>query len=279
LSYPSQAILEFNPLFVFPMVVSVSTTKITWELLPEDFVLDDEPVDNVNQPSLAAALTESLELAGKLPETALATTNYGICATVNGKFVIKAPDWAYVPQITVPREQIQRSYTPHKQGQIPAVVMEFLSDSDGSEYSNKHTYPPGKWFYYEQVLQVPNYIIFQPDIGELEIYHLHENGHYKLRSPDENNRYWLTEMELFIGVWQGKRENRQGYWLRWWNQDGNLLLWGSELVQQERLAKEQERLAKETSQQQLNQERLAKETALNRLEELEKRLRDAGISN
>ena len=78
MSYPSQAILEFNPLFVFPMVVSASTTKITWELLPEDFVLDDEPVDNVNQPSLAAALTESLELAGKLPETALATTNYGI---------------------------------------------------------------------------------------------------------------------------------------------------------------------------------------------------------
>jgi hypothetical protein len=58
LSYPSQAILEFNPLFVFPMVVSASTTKITWELLPEDFVLDDEPVDNVNQPSLAAALTD-----------------------------------------------------------------------------------------------------------------------------------------------------------------------------------------------------------------------------
>ncbi|OBQ32232.1 MAG: hypothetical protein AN485_22060, partial [Anabaena sp. MDT14b] len=68
----------------------------------------------------------------------------------------------------------------------------------------------------------------------------------------------LTEMELFIGVWQGKRENRQGYWLRWWDQDGNLLLWGSELVQQERLAKE---------------------TALKRLEELEKRLRDAGISD
>jgi hypothetical protein len=107
-------------------------------------------------------------------------------------------------------------------------------------------------------------------------------------------------MELFIGVWPGKRENRQGYWLRWWNQDGNLLLWGSELVQQERiakeqerlakeqeriakeqerLAKEQERLAKETAQQEANQERLAKETALKRLQELEKRLRDAGISD
>jgi hypothetical protein len=170
-----------------------------------------------------------------------------------------------VPQITVPREQIQRSYTPHKQGQIPTVVMEFLSDTEGSEYSSKRTYPPGKWFFYEQVLQVPNYIIFQPETGELEVHNLQETGSYKLRSLDDNNRYWLAEMELFIGVWQGKRENRQGYWLRWWDQDGNLLLWGSELVQQERLAKEQERLAKEA--------------ALKRLEELEKRLRDAGISD
>ena len=261
------------------MVVTASTHKITWELLPEDFVLEDEPVDNVNQPSLAAALTESLQLAGKLPETALATTNYGICTVVNGKIVIKAPDWAYIPKITVPREQIQRSYTPHKQGEIPVVVMEFLSDANGSEYSSKRTFPPGKWFFYEEVLEVANYLIFAPDTGVLEVHRLQSSGKYQLRSPDENNRYWLTEMELFIGVWQGKRENRQGYWLRWWDQDGNLLLWGSELVQQERLAKEQERLAKETAQRQVNQERLAKETALKRLEQLEKRLRDAGISD
>jgi hypothetical protein len=67
---------KIQPSFV--VVAMIATTypyNVTWELLPEDFVLDDEPVDNVNQPSLAAALTESLELAGKLPSTALATTN------------------------------------------------------------------------------------------------------------------------------------------------------------------------------------------------------------
>lgn len=73
--------------------------EITWEKLPDDYVLDDEPVDNINQPSLAAALTESLEIAGKLPANTLATTNYGICATVNQKLVIKAPNWAFVPNI------------------------------------------------------------------------------------------------------------------------------------------------------------------------------------
>ena len=245
------------------MISTVRHYNITWELLNEDFILDDEPVDNVNQPPIAAVLTESLELAGRLPNTALVTTNYGICATVNNKVIVKAPDWAYIPKINVPREEVKRSYTPNLQGDIPVVVMEFLSDAEGTEYSSKRTYPPGKWFYYEQILQDPNYIIFEPESGTLEVHHLDESGKYDLHTPDENNRYWLDEMQLFIGVWEGRRENRDGYWLRWWDEAGNLLFWGTELVEKERKAKEQEREAKET--------------ALKRLEELEQKLRDAGI--
>lgn len=216
------------------MLASTANYEITFLKLPDDFVLDDEPVDNINQPSLAAALTESLEIAGKLPANALTTTNYGICATVNQKIVVKAPDWAYVPSILVPREEVKRSYTPQLQGDIPVIVMEFLSDTEGGEYSIKPTYPPGKWFFYEQVLEVPNYVIFEPDVGELEVYQLDDQRRYQLQSPDANNRYWIAQMGLFLGVWQGTRENRTGYWLRWWDENGQLLLWGSERA--ERLA-------------------------------------------
>ncbi|MBW4547298.1 MAG: Uma2 family endonuclease [Symplocastrum torsivum CPER-KK1] len=216
------------------MLASTANYEITWEKLPDDFVLDDEPVDNLNQPSLAAALTESLEIAGKLPANALITTNYGICATVNQKMVVKAPDWAYVPSIGVPREEVKRSYTPRLQGNIPAIVMEFLSDTEGGEYSSKPTYPPGKWFFYQRVLEVPNYVIFEPDAGELEVYQLDDSAQYQLQNPDANNRYWVAQMGLFLGVWQGTRENRTGYWLRWWDENGELLLWGSERA--ERLA-------------------------------------------
>ena len=45
---------------------------------------------------------------------------------------------------------------------------------------------------------------------------------------DANNRFWIAQMQLFVGVWQGNRENRTGYWLRWWDENDNLLLWGSE---------------------------------------------------
>ncbi len=43
--------------------------EIVWEKLPENFVLPDDPVDDINQPALAATLTDSLFLAGYLSET------------------------------------------------------------------------------------------------------------------------------------------------------------------------------------------------------------------
>ncbi|MBD0336033.1 MAG: Uma2 family endonuclease [Cyanobacteria bacterium Co-bin13] len=223
------------------MVTTPARLNVAWEKLPDDFVLDDDPVDNINQPALTAALTESLELAGRLPETAIATTNYGICATVNGRIVVKAPDWGYVPQIRVPREDVKRSYTPRLQGEMLSIVMEFLSDTEGSEYSSKPTHPLGKWFFYERVLAVPNYAIFEPDSGTLELYRLDQAGLYALQTPALDNRYWLPEMSLFLGTWQGQRENRTGCWLRWWDEAGSLLPWGFEKAEQERQRAEQER--------------------------------------
>jgi Uma2 family endonuclease len=222
------------------MLAISATYEVTWEKLPDDFILDDEPVDNISQPPLAAALTESLVLAQKLAPNALTTTNYGICATLNGQTVVKAPDWGYVPSIKVPRSEVVRSYTPNLQGDIPVIVMEFISETEGTEYSSKPTYPPGKWFFYEKILEVPNYAIFEPDGGVLEVYRLDDLRNYQLQTPDQNNRYWIPEMNLFLGLWQGTRENRTGYWLRWWDENSELLLWGLELTAKERQRADEE---------------------------------------
>ena len=222
------------------MLADTPPLKVTWELLPDDYVLPDDPVDNTDQPVLAAALTDSLDLANRLPETALVFSNYAICATVNDRLVIKAPDWGYVADLAVPRTEVNRSYTPQLQGGTLAIVMEFLSATEGGEYSIKATHPPGKYFFYERVLQVPNYAIFEPTVGTLELYRHSEAG-YRLQSADEQQRYWISELNLFLGVWEGTRANRTGYWLRWWDQHGDLLLWGTERVEQERQRTEQER--------------------------------------
>lgn len=207
---------------------------VVWEKLPDDVVLPNDPVDNINQPALAAALTESLRLANRLSETALTPTNYGICATVNGKFVAKAPDWAYIPAISVPRPEVERSYTPRLQGEMPTLVLEFLSDTEGGEYSIKETFPPGKFFYYEQILQVLNYGIFDLATGTLEFYRLNQDARYILEAGNEQNQFWIPEMQLYLGVWQGSRDNRDGFWLRWWDEQGQLLPWDTELIEQER---------------------------------------------
>jgi hypothetical protein len=38
---------------------------VTWEALPPDFILPDDPAENIQQPALAAALTDALGAAGR----------------------------------------------------------------------------------------------------------------------------------------------------------------------------------------------------------------------
>lgn len=133
------------------MVTQLGETKlayelvISWEALPKDFQLEDEPVENTGQPLLAGALRESLEIGDFIQPQMLIASNFGLCATVNGQLIVKAPDWVYVPSVNQVIGE-RRSYTPNLEGDIPAVVMEFLSEEQGEEYSVKRTYPPGKWF-------------------------------------------------------------------------------------------------------------------------------------
>lgn len=232
---------------------TVQELVITWEALPDDFQLEDEPVENTGQPLLAGALRESLEIAGFIKPEMLIVSNFGLCATVNGEIVVKAPDWLYIPSVKEVLPE-RRSYTSYLEGEFPLIVMEFLSHNDGGEYSVKRSYPPGKWFFYEQVLQVPIYVIFEPDAGLLEFYEL-KNDRYQLTLPDENGRHWIENMGLFLGIWQSEKEGRNGYWLRWWDKNGNLLPWGLEQIAKEKEVAEQERQRAEREPERAEQER------------------------
>lgn len=104
-----------------------------------------------------------LELAGLSLEASLIATNFGICATIDDQTVVKAPDWFYIPNVAPLRDGlICRSDTPNAEGDRPLIVMEFISETEGGEYSTNPYYPYGKWFFYEQILRVPLYAIFHP---------------------------------------------------------------------------------------------------------------------
>ena len=229
--------------------------KVTWDKLPDDFILPDDPVDNNLQPLLAEALRESLELAGLFLESMLIAANFGVCATVADKTVVKAPDWVYIPDVKPLTEGvIRRSYTPNLEGDRPLIALEFISETEGTEYSINPHYPYGKWYFYERILQVPLYGIFHPKTGTLDLFRL-VDGRYESQPPDENNRFWIAEMNLFLGTWDGKRSQVSTTWLRWWDASGNLLLWGKERIEQEKLLAEQERQKAEQERQKAEQER------------------------
>lgn len=232
--------MTIAPLFFRP--------SLEWELLPDDYPLPDDPVDNTTQPLLAEALRESLDLADLLPSLGFVATNLGICTKVAGQFVVKAPDWVYVPQ-TAQRLDQRRSYTPEREGSLPLLVLEFLSETEGGEYSLDPNYPYGKWYFYERLLQVPYYGIFEPQQGRLEVYQW-EQGHYQRLLPNPQQHYWIEPLHLFLGVWSGERSQRSGYWLRWWDAQDNRLLWGVERIalEQEKVQQERQRADRLTEQ-------------------------------
>ncbi|MDQ2098192.1 MAG: Uma2 family endonuclease [Tychonema bourrellyi B0820] len=217
----------------------ISQLKITWPLLPDDFILPDDPVENIEHPLIANGLRQSV-VDSELIQDALIVSNFALCAAVDDRTICKAPDWMYVrPVQPWPHNEPRRSYTPHTEGTVPLVVMEFLSATYGDEYSVEHTEKIGKWFFYEQVIKVPRYVIFQPHTGRIEVHAL-ESERYDNQNPDENGRYLIPGLDLFLGVWQGTREGRTGNWLRWWNRAGELLLWPEERAEAERQRAEAE---------------------------------------
>ena len=60
-------------------------------------------------------------------------------------------------------------------------------------------------------------------------------------------------MGLFLGGWIGRKADYEGCWLRWWDSDGNLLLWGGERLEIERQRAEQERQLLEIERQRAEQ--------------------------
>ena len=220
------------------MVLQIQLTKseptITWTTLPADYILPDDPVQNIQKLLLAAALTDALGAAQFIQPQMLIGSNFGLVATVNKKIVVKAPDWFYVPQVQPVEEGvIRRSYTPNLEGKPIAVVMEFLSETEYGELSVRSTPPYGKLYFYEHILKVPTYVTYDPYELSIEVRRL-QDGEYKLESANEKGHFWIPELQLFLGIWPGERLGQNINWLRWWDKSRTLLLWSSEQAEQEK---------------------------------------------
>jgi Uma2 family endonuclease len=148
----------------------------------------------------------------------------------------KRPDWFGV--VGVPRlyqgRELRLSYVIWQEQVNPAVIVELISpgteQEDLGQTQQQAGQPPTKWQVYEQILQVPNYVIYDRYTRTLRAFRL-ENNRYQERSLSEA-RVWLPELGLGLGLWQGVYDDVPGEWLRWYSESGDWILTEAEYQRQ-----------------------------------------------
>ena len=186
----------------------------------------------------------------------------------------KRPDWFGVVGVSrlYQGQDLRLSYVTWQEQVNPFVVVELLSpgteEEDLGETRTKPGKPPTKWQVYEQILQVPYYIIFSRYTNQIQGFHL-VNGHYEPMALNDN-RMAMPEIGLSLGLWQGSFRGIERLWLRWFTLSGELILTPTEeatVAQQQVMIAQQQVM---TAQQQAI-------TAQQRAERLATRLRELGI--
>jgi Uma2 family endonuclease len=199
----------------------------------------------------------------------------------------EAPDWFYVANVAPDLDgTYRRSYVMWKELVIPTIAIEFVS-GDGSEERDA-TAPTGdskagKFWVYEQAIQIPFYAIYEADKAAVEVYEL-VNGRYQRVAANQRGNYPIAPMGVELGIWQGEYLNQDFPWLRWWDDAGNLLLAGDELAKrellradQESLRAEREFLRAERAVEQVAEEKQRTEQERQRADRLAAKLRELGI--
>jgi len=237
---------------------------------PEESGLPDEFHDI--QPQL---LKETFRSPAYPPEQVFVGTDINLYYDSRHHLWYKRPDWFVALGVSRSQDQqdLRLSYVVWQEGVIPFLVVELLSpgteDEDLGRSLRDTDQPPTKWNVYERVLHVPYYVVFSRYTGELQVFEIKGVRYQALAL--EQNRVWLPEVELGLGLWQGVYAGVEGRWLRWYDADGSWLPTEQERAEQERARAEQERTRAELAEQQLAIERA-------RSQQLAERLRSLGIN-
>jgi Uma2 family endonuclease len=216
----------------------------------EDLVTeDDAPVDNLFSETQQRLLTEPLYAVwrgGAARHKFIAMANVGLFVSVAERPTV--PDVLVSLNGEAPSDlwaKHHRSYFIWEYGKPPDVVIEIVSNTEGGETDEKlQKYAR---------LGVTYYVIFDPlkqaQPEPLRIYSLRDGRYVRMRER------WLPQVGLGLTLWEGAYEDKQDVWLRWCDQDGNLVATGAEQSEIERQRAEQERQRAEQERQRA--ERLA----------------------
>jgi Uma2 family endonuclease len=193
----------------------------------------------------------------------------------------KRPDWFLVLGVTRAEQQqdLRWSYVVWQEGVNPFLVVELLSPGTEAEDLGQTlravNRPPTKWQVYEQVLRIPYYVVFDRYENQLRVFQLVATQYQEMSVPDQ--RFWLPEVDLGLGVWRGSYEGTIGAWLRWYDGSGQWLSTAAEQAVIERERAEMERERAETERERAEMERERAEMERERADRLAEKLRELGI--
>jgi Uma2 family endonuclease len=188
----------------------------------------------------------------------LAAANIGLFFSVKQPPLV--PDALLSVDVDMPLDVFAkrgRAYFIWEYGKPPNVAVEIVSDTRGDEASYKmQQYARGGVTYY---------VIWDPahhlDEDALRVFVLRDGTYVRLDQP------WLEGVGLGLTTWQGEYEGINAVWLRWCDQNGQVIPTGKERVEQETKRVEQEQEAKEEAVQRAEQEQQAKEEAVRQAEQ------------
>ena len=145
----------------------------------------------------------------------------------------KRPDWFLaVGASRLYRGVVTRSsYVMWEENITPTIVIEFLSPgTEGEDLGRfydkprsikKRGNPPEKFVVYEEILKIPNYIVYDWRTTQLRYFRLVNNRYEEQHISPKNPQIWIPELNLGLGL---RTEAFRGIvqpWLRWCDEAGN----------------------------------------------------------
>ncbi|NJN57138.1 MAG: Uma2 family endonuclease [Leptolyngbyaceae cyanobacterium SL_5_9] len=259
---------------------------------------DDTPVDNFQSEVQQRLLVEPLYSSKALPSPFLAAANVGLFYKLKGDPIV--PD--VLLSLGVQRaedlsQRRNRSYFVWEFGKVPEVCIEIVSNSEGDELAlSQKSQQKGKEVCKKDVyahVGVPYYVVFDPlrqiqgksemNGALLRVWTL-TAGRYSELTPAEGidaigQTLWLETIELGLTLWQGAfEESLSRLWLRWCDEQGQVIPTGAERAETERQRAETECQRAETERQRAEAERQRAETERQRANRLAEKLRQLNIN-
>jgi Uma2 family endonuclease len=149
-----------------------------------------------------------------------------------------APDWFYVPNVPPLLDgRVRRSYVLWQEFKAPLIVIEFVSDTDSREWDR--TPYVGKFWIYENAIRPAYYAIYERDQAKVTVFRLVDLK-FQPVAANERGHYPIEPLGVELGIWSGNYLNFDLPWLRWWDDEGQLLP-----TSEERMKREAERAERE----------------------------------